>query len=76
MIKGRNIYIILFSIAVLGLFIVQYQYLKIGLNLAKVQFNKNIVAASQVIKSDLSTENVSSLFLLENLLPKMELILL
>ncbi len=57
MIKGRNIYIILFSIAVLGLFIVQYQYLKIGLNLAKVQFNKNIVAASQVIKSDLSTEN-------------------
>ena len=57
MIKGRNIYIILFSIAVIGLFIVQYQYLKIGLNLAKVQFNKNIVAASQVIKSDLSTEN-------------------
>ena len=57
MLKGRNIYIIIFSIAVLGLFIVQYQYLKIGLNLAKVQFNKNIVASSQVIKKELSEEN-------------------
>lgn len=57
MLKGKNIYISIFSIAVLGLFIVQYQYLKIGLNLAKVQFNKNIVATSQIIKNDLSTEN-------------------
>jgi two-component system phosphate regulon sensor histidine kinase PhoR len=36
---------------------VQYQYLKIGLNLAKVQFNRNIGYASQDIKQDLLTEN-------------------
>lgn len=35
----------------------QYQYLKIGLNLAIVQFNKNIGLASQDIKQDLLTEN-------------------
>lgn len=35
----------------------QYQYLKIGLNLAIVQFNKNIGLASKDIKQDLLTEN-------------------
>ena len=35
----------------------QYQYLKIGLNLAIVQFNRNIGLASQDIKQDLLTEN-------------------
>lgn len=39
------------------MFIVQYQYLKIGLNLAKVQFSKNMGTASQAIKKDLSEEN-------------------
>jgi len=39
------------------LFIVQYQYLKIGLNLAKVQFNKNVGIAGKVIKKDLASEN-------------------
>lgn len=55
--KGRKLYIIIFILSVLGLFVVQYQYLRIGLNLAKVQFSKNIVIASQNIKKDLSTEN-------------------
>lgn len=41
----------------LGLFVVQYQYLRIGLNLAKVQFSKSMAASSQMIKKDLSTEN-------------------
>tara|TARA_R110002050_G_scaffold14313_7_gene45274 strand:- start:44561 stop:45850 length:1290 start_codon:yes stop_codon:yes gene_type:complete len=55
--KGKKIYIIVFVVSVLGLFVVQYQYLKIGLNLAKVQFNKNITAASRVIQRDLTQEN-------------------
>lgn len=53
----RTLYIAIFVAAILGLFIVQYQYLKIGLNLAIVQFNKNIGLASQDIKQDLLTEN-------------------
>lgn len=53
----RTLYIAIFIISILGLFIVQYQYLKIGLNLAIVQFNKNIGLASQDIKQDLFTEN-------------------
>ena len=53
----RTLYIAIFIAAILGLFIVQYQYLKIGLNLAIVQFNKNIGLASQDIKQDLLTEN-------------------
>jgi two-component system phosphate regulon sensor histidine kinase PhoR len=52
-----TLYIAIFVAAILGLFIVQYQYLKIGLNLAIVQFNKNIGIASQDIKKDLLTEN-------------------
>ncbi len=55
--KGKKVYIIVFVLAVLGLFVVQYQYLKIGLNLANVQFNKNIAAASTIIQRDLSMEN-------------------
>lgn len=35
----------------------QYQYLRIGLNLAKVQFNKNIGITSQIVKEDLASEN-------------------
>lgn len=53
----RTLYIVIFVTAILGLFIVQYQYLKIGLNLAIVQFNKNIGLASQKIKQDLLIEN-------------------
>ena len=53
----RNIYITVFIASILALFFIQYQYLKIGLNLAKVQFNKNIGIASQNIKQDLASEN-------------------
>ena len=53
----RNIYITIFIASILALFFIQYQYLKIGLNLAKVQFNKNIGIASQNIKQDLASEN-------------------
>lgn len=53
----RNIYLAVFLISILGLVIVQYQYLKIGLNLAKVQFNRKMGLASESIKSDLGHKN-------------------
>lgn len=53
----RNIYITIFVTSILTLFFIQYQYLKIGLNLAKVQFNKNVAIASKNIKQDLASEN-------------------
>lgn len=55
--KKRTIYIIIFVVSVIGLAIVQYRYLEIGLNLARVQFNRNIGKASDAIRADLSTEN-------------------
>ncbi|AVR46252.1 two-component sensor histidine kinase [Christiangramia fulva] len=55
--KRRNIYIAIFIISVLGLFVVQYQYLRIGLNLARVQFDKKIASAGVGIKEELATEN-------------------
>ncbi len=53
----RKIYIAILVVSVVGLFVVQYQYLNIGLNLARVQFQKNISKAAQTIKEDLSTQN-------------------
>ncbi len=53
----KTLYIAVFIVAIVGLFIVQFRYLQIGLNLARVQFNKNIGVASQNIKRDLSSEN-------------------
>lgn len=53
----RNIYILIFIISVIGLVITQYQYLRIGLNLADVRFNQNVGKSVKTIKSDLSTDN-------------------
>jgi len=53
----RPLYITIFILTVIGLFVVQYQYLNIGLNLAKAQFNRNIGVASKEIKNDLLIEN-------------------
>ena len=55
--KKRNIYLLLFLISVVGLAIVQYQYLRVGLNLAKVQFNANMERVSRGIKEGLEPEN-------------------
>ena len=55
--KRRTLYIIILIVSVLGLFVVQYQYLNIGINLAKVQFQRNIGNATQEIKADLATQN-------------------
>ncbi|APU70087.1 sensor histidine kinase [Christiangramia flava] len=53
----RQLYIGVLVISVLGLFIVQYQYLRIGLNLAKVQFDRKIAYAIEDIRADLYVEN-------------------
>ena len=53
----RKLYIAVLVVSVVGLFVVQYQYLNIGLNLAKVQFQRNIGQAAQIIKEGLSTQN-------------------
>ena len=55
--KKRNIYIGVFIISVIGLVIIQYQYLRIGLNLANVQFNQNIGRSVNAIQADLSEGN-------------------
>ena len=55
--KKRNIYILVFIISVIGLVIIQYRYLKIGLNLANVRFNQNIGKSVNAIQEELSTKN-------------------
>jgi two-component system phosphate regulon sensor histidine kinase PhoR len=55
--KKRNVYILVFIISVIGLVIVQYQYLRIGLNLANVQFNQSIGKSVNSIQEELSTNN-------------------
>ena len=55
--KGKNLYIIIFVISIIGLSIVQYQYLRVGLNLAKVQFNQKMGLAVNEIKEGLLQSN-------------------
>ncbi len=55
--KKRNLFIIIFIVSVLGLLIIQYQYLTIGLNLANVQFNQNMGKTVKSIQIDLSSKN-------------------
>lgn len=63
--KKRNIYTLVFIVSILGLAIVQYQYLRIGINLAKVQFSSKIGLASENIRNTLETKNKLT-FLLAN----------
>jgi two-component system phosphate regulon sensor histidine kinase PhoR len=53
----KTLYIAIFIVSVGGLAIVQYKYLQIGLNLAKVQFNRNIAEAGNLIQNDLSSRD-------------------
>ncbi|PKP28264.1 MAG: two-component sensor histidine kinase, partial [Bacteroidetes bacterium HGW-Bacteroidetes-18] len=62
--KKRIIFIIIFITSVIGLVIIQYRYLNIGLNLAQVRFNQNIGQTIKIIKTDLSDNNQLT-FLLE-----------
>lgn len=53
----KHLYIILFIVAIVGLSFIQYQYFRIGLNLAGVQFNQNMGDAVKEIKEELSQKN-------------------
>ena len=53
----RTLYTTIFIIAILGLFFVQYKYLKIGVSLATVQFKENLEDASKSIKNELADAN-------------------
>ena len=55
--NSRNLIIAIFATSIFGLAYVQYQYLRVGLNLAKVQFNEKVEKAMVDIKSGLRTEN-------------------
>lgn len=57
MLNLKKGYIVVFIISVIGLAFIQYQYLRIGLNLAKLQFNTKTGQALQTIKTDLGTKN-------------------
>ena len=53
----KYLYIILFIVAISGLSFVQYQYFRIGLNLAGLQFNENMGEAVKDIKKGLNRRN-------------------
>lgn len=53
----KKIYIYLFIISIIGLAIVQYQYLKIGLNLARAQFNQKIGQSINEVRNELQYKN-------------------
>ncbi|MGI9532319.1 sensor histidine kinase [Lutimonas sp.] len=53
----KHIYITLFIIAIVGLSFIQYQYFRIGLNLASVQFNQKMGDAVKDIKQGLFQRN-------------------
>ncbi|SFR31818.1 two-component system, OmpR family, phosphate regulon sensor histidine kinase PhoR [Robiginitalea myxolifaciens] len=55
--KKRVLFIALFAISLAGLAVVQYQYLRIGLNLAGVQFSRKVAAAGDDIRAGLYNRN-------------------
>lgn len=55
--KKRYIYIGVFLVSIVGLAIVQYQYLRIGLSLAKVQFDSKIDRVGTLVANSLNEEN-------------------
>lgn len=57
MLTRRNVYVFVFVVSVIGLLVVQYQYLRVGLGLARVQFSKKIDGVRGNIKGGLSEVN-------------------
>ena len=53
----KYFYITLFIVSIVGLSLVQFQYFRIGLNLAGHQFNENMGDAIDQIKEGLSNRN-------------------
>jgi two-component system phosphate regulon sensor histidine kinase PhoR len=67
MARKRIFFIALFVISIIGLAVVQYRYLRIGLNLARVQFGQKIAEAGAEIQQDFRGRNQLT-FLLANAL--------
>ena len=67
MARKRIFFISLFVVSVVGLAVIQYRYLRIGLNLARVQFSQKIAEAGAEIQKDLYGRNQLT-FLLANAL--------
>lgn len=57
MLTKRNLYVFVFAVSVVGLFVVQYQYLRVGLGLAKAQFSEKMDGARTNIGQELSRFN-------------------
>jgi len=53
----KYLYISLFIVSIIGLSVVQYQYFRIGLNLAGLQFDENMKEAMAQMKEELSDRN-------------------
>ncbi len=69
MARKRIFFITLFVISIIGLAVIQYRYLKIGLNLARVQFSQKIALVGADVQKDLYGRNQLT-FLLANALEK------
>ncbi|MDR5589608.1 HAMP domain-containing sensor histidine kinase [Christiangramia sp. SM2212] len=64
--KARIFYIGIFLISVVGLFVVQYQYLRIGLNLAKIQFEQKLENTSKDLKDIFGNQNELSFLIAQS----------
>ncbi|MGB5652434.1 MAG: HAMP domain-containing sensor histidine kinase [Robiginitalea sp.] len=69
MARKRIFFITLFVVSIIGLAVIQYRYLKIGLNLARVQFSQKIALVGADVQQDLYGRNQLT-FLLANALEK------
>jgi len=69
MLTKRNLIVLVFVVSVVGLFVVQYQYLRVGLGLARVQFSNKIDGTRTNIAKELSEFN-SLTFTLGNTIRK------
>jgi two-component system phosphate regulon sensor histidine kinase PhoR len=63
----KEIILGVFVVAIVGLSVVQYQYAKIGLYVARTQFQQHLADAFDQIHADLSTENELTFLLLQAL---------
>ena len=57
MLTKRNLIVLVFVVSVLGLFVVQYQYLRVGLGLARVQFSEKMDGTRTNVAKELSEFN-------------------
>ncbi|WP_228237510.1 sensor histidine kinase [Allomuricauda sp. M10] len=69
MLTKRNLYVLVFVVSVIGLMVVQYQYLRVGLGLARVQFSEKMDKTRTNIGQELSEVN-SLTYTLGNMIKK------